>query len=193
MAALSPLGATLVSEAEAVAIINYCLFGAAPQRPAPSPPTLPKRAKRPKKPMPQTAPTVPTKCPLDDVVLRKRTSSGFTQPVTTAPAREIPGLWRPRSGLKFPQGLCYLTAVQEHNWPSATVELGYYPTVTDLLCSPLVEKFSAFVVEQAPGLYHMEGRFLRGAMSLYSAKPSWKVGAYLPHRPHPGHNAGYPQ
>jgi len=65
--------------------------------------------------------------------------------------------------------------------------------VADLLCSPLVEKFSTFLVEQAPGLYHMVESGVQGAMSLYSAKSSWKVGAHMPNRPHPGHNAGYPQ
>ena len=39
----------------------------------------------------------------------------------------------------------------------------------------------------------MKGRFVRGAITLLSAKSSWKVGAHLPNRPHPGHNAGYPQ
>jgi len=192
MKTVSLLGATLVDEAKAVAIINYCLFGTTLQRPK-LPLPRPKRAKQPKKPVSQKAPAVAVKCPLDDVVLRKRTSPTVVQQVTPTPARKIPVLWRPRAGLSFPSGLCYLVAVQEHNWPSATVELGYYPTVTNLLCSPLVEKFSAFLVEQAPGLYHMGGHFVRGALSLYSANSSWKVGAYLPNRPHPGHNAGYPQ
>ena len=191
MTTTSLLGATLVNEANAVAIINYCLFGATLRRPAPQPHS--RRAKRPKKPMPQKTPALPIRCPLDDVVLRKHTSPKVTPQVTPAPAREIPVLWRPRTGLSFPPGLCYLMAVQEHNWPSATVELGYYPTVTDLLCSPLVEKFSTLLVEQAPGLYHMVESGVRGAMSLYSAVSSWKVGAHIPNRPHPGHNAGYPQ
>jgi len=69
MKSLSLLGATLVDEAEAVAIINYCLFGAEALRPAT--PTRPKLAKRPKKNPPRKVPTVPTKCPLDDIVLRK--------------------------------------------------------------------------------------------------------------------------
>jgi len=193
MKTISLLGATLVDEAKAVAIIDYCLFGAAPRRPAQTPLPRPKRSKRPKKPLSQMAPSVLARCPLDDVVLRERTSPKVPRQVITLPTREIPALWRPRNGLSFPKGLCYLLAVQEHNWPSATVELGYYPTVTDLLCSPLVKKFSTFLVEQAPGLYHMEERPSQGAMSLYVAKPSWKVGAHLPNHPHPGHNAGYPQ
>jgi len=193
MKTLSLLGAALVDEPGAVAIINYCLFGASPRGPSSSTLPPPRRPKQPKKPAPRRAPAVPVYCPLDDVVLRKHASPKVTPQVTNAPTREVPTLWRPRKGLKFPQGLCYLTAVQEHNWPSATVELGYYPTVTNLLCNPLVEKFAAFVVEQAPGLYHMDSRPMRGAISLYSAVSSWAVGAHIPNRPHPGHNAGYPQ
>jgi len=193
MRTVSPLGATLVDEATAVIIINFCLFGASTQRPAPPSPPRPKRARKPKRPIPRNAPAAPVNCPLDDVVLRKRTSPKVIPQVTPAPSREIPTLWRPRAKLSFPPGLCYLLAVQEHHWPSATVELGYFPSVTDLLCSPLVEKFSTFLVEQAPGLYHMEAHAVQGALSLYSARSSWKVGAHMPNRPHPGHNAGYPQ
>jgi len=192
MVTQSILGATLVDEAKAVAIINYCLFGEKTPRAA-QPAKRARMKKRMMKRVVQVPPRRPDKCPLDDVVLRKRTPPSGKKPVTPAPAREVPTLWRPRARLSFPKGLCYLYAVQEHNWPSATVEFGCYPTVTNLLNSPLVEKFSAFVVEQAPGLYHMTGHFERGAVSLYSAKPSWKVGAHLPGRPHPGHNAGYPQ
>jgi len=193
MKTASLLGATLVDEAGAVTIINYCLFGSALRRPAPPPQTRPVRVKRAKTPTPKKPLTPLYKCPLDDIVLRKRAPPKVTPQITHAPAREVPTLWRPRAGLRFPQGLCYLNAVQEHNWPSASVELGYYPTIANLLNSPLVEKFSAVVVEQAPGLYHMVRDFVSGAISLYSAVPSWTVGAHLPGRPHPGHNAGYPQ
>jgi len=158
MKTLSPVGATLVDEAKAVAIINFCLFGAEATRPALPP--RPKTIKQPRKAAPQKTPALPVKCPLDDVVLRKYTAPKAITQVTPTPARKVRALWQPRDGLSFPRGLCYLMAVQEHNWPSATVELGYYPTVTDLLCSPLVEKFSTFLVEQAPGLYHMKGRFV---------------------------------
>ena len=192
MKTLSPLGATLVDEAKAVAIINYCLFGDQPRKLSPPPrPRMPKRTKKAQAPRPTPK---PVRCPLDDIVFRKhKIHQAPAKQITYAHPAVARPLWQPRRGLSFPRGLCYLQAVQEHNWPSATVELGYYPTVTNLLCSPLVEKFSTFMVEQTPGLYHMEGRFVRGAISLFSAKSSWKVGAHLPNRPHPGHNAGYPQ
>jgi len=194
MKTISPLGAVIVDEAKAVAIINYCLFGSQPQKPTAKPRIKsPKRAKKARASRPPVAPK-PVKCPLDDIVLRKRERPWKPTPQVTQPRPTVTKpLWQPRRGLSFPRGLCYLMAVQEHNWPSATVELGYYPTVTELLNSPLVEKFSTFLVEQEPGLYHMKGRFVRGAIALFSAKSSWKVGASIPNRPHPGHNAGYPQ
>jgi len=196
MCSTSLLGANLVDKAKAVAIINYCLFGPQPPKPATqSPPKMKK--KKPKQAAREAPALKPKTCPLDNVVLRKRDSAQGKKPIKQAhePAHKRPAaaLWQPCQGLSFPRGLCYLLAVQEHNWPSATVELGYYPTVTDLLCSPLVEKFSTYLVEQSPGLYHMKGRFVRGAITLLQAKSLWKVGTHLPHRLHPGHNAGYPQ
>jgi len=192
MKTTSLLGATIVDEAKAVAIINYCLFGSQPQKPTPAPrPRSPRRTKWTQ--APRLIP-VPVRCPLDDVVLRKHTHPQAPAPQVT-PARPVAAkpLWQPRQGLSFPRGLCYLQAVREYDWPSATVELGYYPTVNDLLDNPLVEKFSTFLVRQEPGLYHMVGRYVRGAITLLSAELPWKVGAHLPNRPHPGHNAGYPQ
>jgi len=192
MKTTSLLGAILVDEAKAVAIINYCLFGDQPRKPLPV--ARPKKPKRTKKVTVPRAPSQPVKCPLDDVVLRKRDApQAPLKQVTPTRLVDAKPLWQPRQGLSFPGGLCYLLAVQEHDWPSATVDLGYYPTVTDLLCSPVVEKFNTLLVEQAPGLYHMMGNFVRGAIPLFRAVSSWRVGAHLPSRPHPGHNAGYPQ
>jgi len=192
MKATSLLGATIVDEAKAVAIINYCLFGEQPTRTKQCAAPLRKKKRVTTRASPVTQPR-PTKCPLDEVVLRKHAPVPITGQRTPDMKKEAPVLWKPRQGLSFPRGLCYLVAVQEHNWPSATVELGYYPTVTKLLSSPLVEKFSAYLVEQAPGLYHMKDRFVRGAITLLRAVSSWQVGAQLPSRPHPSHNAGYPQ
>jgi len=193
----SLLGATIIDEAKAVAIIDYCLHGPAQTcKPTNTKPHL-IRKKKPRQLLAKQVTITHASCPLDDVVLRKRDATlkeAMNKRVTKpAHSRPAPYLWLPRQGLSFPRGLCYLLAVQEHNWLSATVELGYYPTVTDLLCSPLIEKFSTYLVEQSPGLYHMKGRFVRGAITLFQAKPSWKVGAHLPHCPHPGHNTGYPQ
>jgi len=195
MKTLSPHGATIVDEAVAVAIINFCLFGdtAKPLRTTLA--ALRTRARRAMHPPPQQVTEIANIQLLDEVMLRKPTTPQDSQvtPTPTKPVKNTPYLWQPRRGLSFPRGLCYLTAVQEHNWPHATVELGYYPTVQALLCSPYVEKFSGYLVEQEPGLYHMKGRFVRGAITLFSARSKWRVGAHLPGRPHPGHNAGYPQ
>jgi len=159
MKTTSLLGATIVDEAKAVAIINYCLFGERPAHTKQSVTPLRKKKRVTTRTTPVTQPR-PTKCPLDDVVLRKHTPPPTNKQVTNKRITETRPLWQPRQGLSFPRGLCYLLAVQEHNWPSATVELGYYPTVTDLMNSPLVEKFSTYVVEQLLGLYHMKGYHL---------------------------------
>ena len=190
METLSPLGALIVNEARAVAIIDYCLFGEQTPRTV-RPVKQVRKKKRAAKHVTQVTSQRPNMRPLDDDILRMYTPSNTSMPDATA--KEAQPLWQPRRGLTFPRGLCYLQAVQEHNWPSATVELSYYPSVTQLLNNPLVEKFSTFLVEQAPGLYHMTGRYISGAVALFSAVSSWKVGAHLPSRPHPGHNAGYPQ
>ena len=192
MKSSSLLGATIVDEAKAVAIINYCLFSSTPRKPSPPPHTRVCKCKV--RVTPPQAAYKPAPCPLDGIVLRPRV---VPQPLEVQPkqlcATEAPYQWQPRQGLSFPRSLCYLLAVQEHNWPSATVELGYYPSVSDLLCSPLVEKFSTVLVEQTPGLYHMKGKYVRGAVPLFQAKSTWRVGAHLPSHPYPGHNTGYPQ
>jgi len=188
----SLLGATLVDEAKAIAIIDYCLFGPQPMKTS-IPPCRKHIKKRPKTTALRPFTATYTNCPLDNVVLQKHTPAQEKKPVMASRPTDIPTLWQPRQGLNFPCGLCYLLAVQEHNWPSATVELGYYQTVADLQCSHLVEKFSTFLVAQEPGLYHMKGRFVQGAITLFQAQTSWKVGAHLPNHLHPGHNAGYPQ
>jgi len=161
MKTMSLLGATIVDEAKAIAIIDYCLFGPAQARPPTHKNFRMEKRRRPAHKSTTPVTTHSSPCPLDNVVLRKYATPQAYAPVThtTAPKnkRPVPTLWQPRKALSFPRGLCYLLAVQEHNWPSATVELGYYPTVTDLLCSPLVEKFSTYLVEQRPGLYHMKG------------------------------------
>jgi len=192
MKTLPPLRAMIVDEAEAVAIIDYCLFGTCELRPRAVRPARAKKTRRAGHPTPPQVTPLANVHVLDIVVLRKH-AQAQTPPVTTERVKEIPALWQPCRGLSFPSGLCYLQAVQEHNWPSATVELGKFPSVSALLCSLLVEKFSGFLVEQRPGLYHMVGQYVAGATTLFHAQPLWAVGAHLPNRPHPGHHAGYPQ
>ena len=158
MRAISLQGVTLVNEAEAVVIIDYCLFSQQTLKAVDmAHPWLRKHLKHNNKQQPMIT---TSKCPLDDVVLWKYIPTQMAKQVTKVPTRNALALWQPQQGLSFPRGLCYLLAVQEHNWPSAMVELGYYPTVADLQCSHLVEKFSTFLVEQQPGLYHMKGQFV---------------------------------
>ena len=196
MKTTSLLGATLVDEAKAVAIINYCLFGPQPSWPTSAVkttrPTMVKK-KRSGKRTQQPSQVAARKCPLEDVVLQKRDAPP-SPPVIHVPYTRAANKWRPRANLKLPAGLCYLTAVREQDWPAAVTELGYYPSVGALLSSPhLVAGYCAMVIEQVPGVYHMVDKFTVGITTLSLANQHWVVGAHLPNRPHPGHNAGYPQ
>jgi len=186
----SLLGATLVDEAKAIAIIDYCLFG--PQQAHAHRRVPVKLAKRRSARKPATQVTPPTlKCPLDDVMLRKRDPTLSATPVIHVPMPR--NTWRPLPHIKFPAGLCYLAAVRGSNRQAAVEALGHYPTVSALLACPLLESSGYLLTEQGNGLYHMVTRYILGATTLFMARSTWKVGAQMPHRPHPGHNAGYPQ
>jgi len=187
----SLLGATLVDEAKAVAIIDYCLHGPLQQR---RDMTQKYRVIRQKKPCRKQAnPVTNTTAswPLDEVVLRKYTAPPVHIPVIHVPMPK--NIWRPLANVKFPAGLCYLAAVRGSNRQAAVKALGFYPMVWALINCPLLEQSGYLLVEQAKGLYHMVTKYTIGAMTLRMARSSWKVGAHLPHQPHPGHNAGYPQ
>ena len=194
MKTTTPLGAVIVDEAKAIAIINYCLFGPLPAWPSKKTrPTMAKKKKRVARSPPPVPPPATEKCPLANVVLRKRDTPSAA-PTTHVPYTRTSKKWRPREGLKFPAGLCYLIAMEEQNWPTTVSDLGYYPLVGTLLNSPhLVTEYCAMIEEQSPGLYHMVDRFSTRVTTLFLANRSWVVGAHLPGRPHPGHNAGYPQ
>jgi len=191
MRSKSPLGATIVDEATAVAIINYCLHGPAQARPTTHKKFVPLRKRKPvkAKKTPVTYPTVA--CPLDDIVLRKHAVPQQNIPVIHIPLPK--NTWRPLPNIKFPAGLCYLAAVRGANRQAVVDALGYYPLVWALINCPFLEQSGYLLVEQAEGLYHMVTKYTIGAMMLTMARSSWKVGAHLPHRPHPGHNTGYPQ
>jgi len=187
----SLIGVTLVDEATAVAIIDYCLHGPTWTHPTASKKFTPMRKKKPASARTTlvTRPTTP--CPLDNVVLRKHATPPQDVPVIHVPRPT--NTWRPLPNIKFPAGLCYLAAVRGANRQAAVDALGYYPSVWTLINSPLLEKTGYLLVEQTEGLYHMVTKYTTGAMTLTMARSSWKVGAHMPHRLHPGHNAGYPQ
>jgi len=175
----SPLGATLMDEATAVAIIDYCLHGPAQARPTTYKKFVPLRKKKPSsvKKTPVTYPATP--CPLDAVVLQKHAVPRKEPPVIHVPLPK--NTWRPLPNIKFPAGLCYLAAVRGANRQAAVDALGLYPTVWALINCPLLEHSGYLLVEQAEGLYHMVTKYTTGAMTLTMARSSWKVGAHLPH------------
>jgi len=187
----SLLGATIIDEAKAVAIIDYCLHGPQQTHPVKVTKFTAIRKKKPCRAQAKQVTLTPAACPLDNVVLWKHTVPKADILVIHVPLPK--NTWRPLANVKFPAGLCYLAAVKGSNREATVEALSLYPTVWALISCPLLERSGYLLVEQAEGLYHMVTRYTSGAMMLFMAKSSWKVGAYLPHRPHPSHNAGYPQ
>jgi len=185
MTTRSLLGACIVNEAKAVAIIDYCLHGPQP----PKPQVAVKRIARRKKSPRAAAPTVTARpCPLDDVVLEKKPLTRREPP--QAPPRatilvtneQRLSLWRPFKHPGFLPGLCYLAAVQGHNVPRAVETLGFYPTVNALRNSPLVEQHCAFVTKQHfGGVCHLVTTWSPQHTTLFLAPGYWRVGAQVPH------------
>jgi len=186
----SLLGAIIVDEAKAVTIIDYCLHGPVQTRPATYRKLAPLRKRKSHAKTTQVT-HPPAACPLDDIVLRKREAPVADIPVIHDPLPK--NTWRPLPNVRFPAGLCYLATVRGANRQATIDALGLYPSVWALINCPLLEQSGYLLVEQAQGLYHMVTRYTPGAVTLTMARSSWKVGAHIPHRPHPGHNAGYPQ
>jgi len=182
---------TTVDKVKAVAIINYCLHGPPQTHPTTTTKLTAVRKRKPCNVQTKQVTRITVACPLDDVVLRKH-----EQPQTPTPVIHTPmpkNTWRPLANVKFLAGLCYLTAIKGSNRQAVVEALGLYPTVWALINCLLLEHSGYLLVEQATGLYHMVTSYTSGAMTLTMARSSWKVGVHLPHRPHPGHNAGYPQ
>lgn len=167
--------AHIVDEAEAVSIINECLFGHAP---APKLTHTAFRRCRKRRPATQAPPRPATPCPLADVVLGPRVEpASAEEQVCAAPAAP---LWQPSLHPGFLPGLCYLAAVQEHNVHEAVRVLGFYPTVFVIRNSLLVEQHCVFLILQRPGLYHMVTSWSHNATTPLSAPGHYVVGAQVP-------------
>jgi len=179
MKSKSLLGAGLVDEAKAIAIIDYCLHGPPQAHPAGKTNFRAMRRKKSCSAHAQQVTLSTATCPLDDIVLRKHVPPQEPVLVIHVPLRR--NTWRPLAGIKFPAGLCYLAAVKGSNRQAAVEALGLYPTVWALINCPLLKQSGYLLVEQADGLYHMVTRYTSGAMTLNMARSSWKVGAHLPH------------
>lgn len=126
-------------------------------------------------------------------MLQKHTPPQKEIPVCAIPLANTRAAWRPIHGTKFPAGLCYLATVRGANRQAAVEALSHFPTVAELMKSPLIERTGTLLVEQAPSLYHMVTKYTSQATTLFLACSNWKVGVHLPDRPHPGHHAGHPQ
>jgi len=168
--------ARIVDAAEAVLIIDECLFG-------PASPTkcvqMPLKRSRKRRSTIRAPPQLATPCPLDGVELLP--TSG---PVPAIPQlHEMPTAptWQPSfHPWGFLPGLCYLAAVRECNVHEAVRVLGYYPTVFALRNSPLIEQRYVFLILQRPGLYHVVTSWVREALVPLSAPGHYVVGAQLP-------------
>jgi len=176
--------AKLVTAAEAVEIINLCLFG------KPQAPTLPRvpfrrRAERCYRKLSQT--TLANTDLLDGIILEEK----LAPPRVPTTAAQNASLWRPLEHPGFLPGLCYLAAVQEHNVHRAVWTLGYYPTVFALRNSPLVEQHCAFIVPQHNGLFHMVTTRSPSASLLLDVPGHWLVRAQMPHAGPSGANMSW--
>jgi len=168
--------ARLVTAAEAVEIINMCLFG---DTQTPMQPHVPfrRRAKR------RSTTFAPMQLShtdlLDRVILEERPT--VAPPYVPPVAAQSVSPWRPLNHPGFLPGLCYLAAVRERNVHKAVWTLGYYPTVFALRNSPLIEQHCAFVIPQRTGLFHMVTAQSPSAAMLLDAPGHWLVRAQLPH------------
>jgi len=167
--------ARLVTEAEAIEIINMCLFGEPQASERPCAPL--RRGTRRRKPTPAPTGLSHTDI-LDDVVLEE--TAAATPPFMPVGVAERNSPWRPISHPRFLPGLCYLVAVQECNVHRAVWTLGYYPTVFALRNSPLIEQRYAFVLPQRNGLFHLVTTRSPGSTALLDVPGHWVVGAQLP-------------
>jgi len=167
--------ALIVTAAEAVNIINLCLFGEQAVLSRPRAPILRKARRRVENALVQ----LPRYDPLDGVDLEELIASNARS--STPPTAALSAsLWRPLNHPGFLPGLCYLAAVQEHNVRKAVWTLGYYPTVFTLRNSPLIEQRFAFVVPQRAGLYHLVTTQSSSSKTLLDVPGHWLVGAHIP-------------
>jgi len=146
----SLLGATIVDEVKAVAIIDYCLHGPPQMRPAANKNLRFTRKKKSCRVQAKQVTSVTTACPLDNVVLWKHTAPEAEILVIHVPAPK--NTWRPLANVKFPAGLCYLAAVKGSNRQAVVEVLRLYPTVWALINCLLLECSGYLLVEQTEGL-----------------------------------------
>ena len=167
--------AQIVTAAEAVEIINMCLFG---ESNIPSRPRTPARRRARRRGSTFTPDRVSNADILDNVILEEM--PGAVPPTMPSRPNQSAHLWRPIKHPGFLPGLCYLAAVRECNVHEAVKSLGYYPTVFALRNSPMIEQRYAFVLQQRPGLFHMVTTQSPSAAQLLDVPGHWLVGAHLP-------------
>jgi len=167
--------AQIVTAAEAVEIINMCLFG---KPSVPSQPHAPAR-RRARRRGNTFVPEQLSNTDILDGVNLEGTPGAIPLTMPSFPDQST-HFWRPIEHPGFLPGLCYLAAVRECNVHKAVESLGYYPTVFALRNSPLIEQRYAFVLPQRPGLFHVVTSQSPSAAQLLDVPGHWLVGAQLP-------------
>ena len=184
-----------LSEAEAVHLIDYILFGHRPTHVAHAPART-KRACRVNRA--RVSPVDKYSADNDEffrsVVLRKRPAkpSPPAPPSTPCVQRRVP-LTAPAPS--FPRGLCYLVGVDPANRGATMLSLGSYPTVNALLSSWIFNPSSVHLVPQEVGLFHAVNSPVAGSIPVTLCNGDWRVGADndFPRLPrHPRNDMGPP-
>ena len=188
-----------LTEAEAVRLIDFILFGHTPAHVTPAAHSArhPKRARARRPPV--TRPDTKFDADNDDffrsIVLRRRPVRVAPSPITPILARRRPATNRKSQSPSFPRGLCYLVGVEPASRGAAMLQLGSYPTVDSLLNSWLFNPSSVHLVPQRVGLFHAVTCPTNASIPVALCNGDWNVGAddEFPRLPRlPRHDMGPP-
>ena len=187
-----------LSEAEAVRLIDFVLFGHTPAQVIRAPLARKRRAAHRRAP---TQPGAQYSAGNDEffasIVLRKKPTVPRRPSPTTSPTikRRAPAC-AAMENARFPIGLCYLVGVAPSMRCTAMLELGSYPSVDSLLASWTFDPSRVFLTPQKDGLYHATRSPTVHSIHSTLGHRHWRVGAdnsfpSLPPR-HPQHGMGPP-
>ena len=145
-----------LSEAEAVRLLDFILFGQASTPITQAPLAKKRRTSRPR------TPTLPGNRYAESndrffatIVLRKRpVMIHRPSPPTTPLIKRQPLATSIATDARFSAGLCYLVGVAPPMRGAAMLELGSYPTVDSLLASWVFNPSRIYLTAQKNGLYH---------------------------------------
>ena len=188
-----------LTEAEAVRLIDFIMFGHSSIRAAPAAHTTrrPRRAHTPRSSCARadTCYTTSNDDFFRSIVLVKRPVRATPAPVTPVPTRPRPIASKKTPRPSFPHGLCYLIGVKPADRGAAMTSLGSYPTVDALLSNWLFDPSSIHLTPQRIGLFHATDSPVTGSIPIALCNSDWNVGAdnEFPRLPrHPRNEMGPP-